>query len=144
VPFAWYKKTGQGPFHIVGLKVSSRDFSVYIKQVKLIFQRLIAQSVWRQAMSWTAQIRFLVLQDFSLHRAQTKSWNHSTSYPMGIGIKRPGLETDHSPPSSAEGKETGAIPPLPHMSSCYSAKLIKHNVTYRPITRQRLEIHFPV
>jgi hypothetical protein len=39
------------------------------------------------------------------------------SNPMGTGVKRPGREADHSPPSRAEVKKGGAIPPLPHMSS---------------------------
>jgi hypothetical protein len=30
------------------------------------------------------------------------------------GIKRPGHETNHSPPSSAKVKNGGAIPPHPH------------------------------
>jgi hypothetical protein len=42
------------------------------------------------------------------------------------GIKWPGREADHSPPSSAEVKNCGAIPVLPHTSSWYSASLIKH------------------
>jgi hypothetical protein len=33
------------------------------------------------------------------------------------GVKRPGREADYSPPSSAEVKNCGAIPPLPHVSS---------------------------
>jgi hypothetical protein len=33
------------------------------------------------------------------------------------GALSPGQEADHSPPSSAEVKNDGAIPPLPHMSS---------------------------
>jgi hypothetical protein len=37
------------------------------------------------------------------------------------GGKRPGREADHSSPSSAEVKNGGAIPPLPHMSSWHSA-----------------------
>jgi hypothetical protein len=41
-------------------------------------------------------------------------------------LKRPGREADHSPPSSAEVKNGGAIPPLPYMSSWHSAELIKH------------------
>jgi hypothetical protein len=46
--------------------------------------------------------------NFSLHRrVQNGSGVHLASYPMGIrgsfpGVKRPGRETDHSPPSSAE------------------------------------------
>jgi hypothetical protein len=40
---------------------------------------------------------------------------------LSPGIKRPGGEADHSPPSSAEVKNSGAVLPLPHMSSWYSA-----------------------
>jgi hypothetical protein len=29
------------------------------------------------------------------------------------GVQRPGREADHSPPSSAEVKKSGVIPPLP-------------------------------
>jgi hypothetical protein len=32
-------------------------------------------------------------------------------------VKRQGREDDHSPPSSAEVKNAGAIPPFPHTSS---------------------------
>jgi hypothetical protein len=49
--------------------------------------------------------------NFSLHhRVQTGSGDHPSSYPMGTGglfrwgLKRPGHEADHSPPSSAEVK----------------------------------------
>jgi hypothetical protein len=40
---------------------------------------------------------------------------------LSPGVKRPGREADHSPPSSAEVKNGGAIPPLPNMSSWHSA-----------------------
>jgi hypothetical protein len=49
--------------------------------------------------------------NFSLHhRVQNGSGAHLASYPMGtrslsLGLKRPGREADHSPPSSAEVKE---------------------------------------
>jgi hypothetical protein len=49
--------------------------------------------------------------NFSLHRrVQIGSGTRPASYPMGmgalsLGIKRPGSEADHSPPSSAEIKE---------------------------------------
>jgi hypothetical protein len=33
------------------------------------------------------------------------------------GVMRQGGEADHSPPSCAEDKDGGAIPPLPDMSS---------------------------
>jgi hypothetical protein len=41
-------------------------------------------------------------------------------------VKRLRREADHSPPSSAEVKKGGAIPPLPHMSSWHSDSLINH------------------
>jgi hypothetical protein len=58
-----------------------------------------------------------------LHSIQTIS---GASYSMGTGgfspeVKWQGHEADHSPPTSAEVKKGGAIPPLPHMSSCYFA-----------------------
>jgi hypothetical protein len=37
------------------------------------------------------------------------------------GSKAPGHEADHSPPTSVEVRNGGAIPPFPHLSS-----LIKH------------------
>jgi hypothetical protein len=40
---------------------------------------------------------------------------------LSSGVKRPGREADHPPPSSAEVKNCGAIPPLPHMSSRHNA-----------------------
>jgi hypothetical protein len=45
---------------------------------------------------------------------------------MGTGCSFPGVkqlehEADHSLPSTAKVKSGGAIPPLPHMSSCHSA-----------------------
>jgi hypothetical protein len=36
---------------------------------------------------------------------------------LSLGVKRPGREADHSPPSSAEVKEYGDIPPLPNTPS---------------------------
>jgi hypothetical protein len=44
------------------------------------------------------------------HRVQNGSGAHAPSYPMGkgalsLGVKRPGREADHSPPSNAEVKE---------------------------------------
>jgi hypothetical protein len=50
-------------------------------------------------------------REFSLrHCVQTGSAAHPASYPMGtggfsVGIKQPGREADHPPPSSAEVKE---------------------------------------
>jgi hypothetical protein len=58
--------------------------------------------------------------------AQTDSGAHSAFYPMGTGGLPPGLnwqerEADHSPGSSAEVKNGGAIRPVPHMSSWLNA-----------------------
>jgi hypothetical protein len=58
-------------------------------------------------------------RDFSLlHNVQTGSGTHQVTYPMGIGgflleVKLPRREADHSPPSSAEIKNDGAISPFP-------------------------------
>jgi hypothetical protein len=40
---------------------------------------------------------------------------------FSLGIKRQGREADHSPPTSAEIRKGGAIPPLPHTSSWNNA-----------------------
>jgi hypothetical protein len=62
-----------------------------------------------------------------LHRVQTGSGAHQPHIQWVPGalstvIKRPGREHDHSPPSSAEVKNCGAIFSLPHTSSCRSAQ----------------------
>jgi hypothetical protein len=69
-----------------------------------------------------ARVLFSAVQDFSLlHSVETKYGAHPASYPMGTGgsfhggVKRQGREDDHSPPSGAEVKNGGAIPPLPNM-----------------------------
>jgi hypothetical protein len=80
----------------------------------------IAQSVFQQALGWTAQVQFSAVQDFSLlHSVQTNSGAHPASYPMGTRGSFPqrgtrqGRVADHSPPCSAEVKKGGAIPPFP-------------------------------
>jgi hypothetical protein len=40
---------------------------------------------------------------------------------QSLGIRRPGSEADNSLPSSAQVKNSGIIPPLPHTSSWYGA-----------------------
>jgi hypothetical protein len=40
---------------------------------------------------------------------------------LSLGIKRQEHEADHSPPSSAEVKKVGAIPPFLSMSSRHNA-----------------------
>jgi hypothetical protein len=58
------------------------------------------------------------------YHVQTGSGVHPTSYTMGTGgsfqgVKRPGREADHSPPTSAEVKKTWIytfIPPYTFMA----------------------------
>jgi hypothetical protein len=40
---------------------------------------------------------------------------------ISAGVKQPGHEADHSPPSSAEVKNYGTVPSVPHLSSLHSA-----------------------
>jgi hypothetical protein len=40
---------------------------------------------------------------------------------VSLGVERPGRESDYSPPSNAEMRTGGAIPPVPHTSSWYVA-----------------------
>jgi hypothetical protein len=40
---------------------------------------------------------------------------------LSLEVKRQGHEADHSPPSNAEVKNGGAIPPVLHMSSWHNA-----------------------
>jgi hypothetical protein len=62
---------------------------------------------------------------FLFYTASTPgSGTYPAFYSMGTGegaissgVKRSGLEADHLPPSSAEVKNDGAVPPLSHMSS---------------------------
>jgi hypothetical protein len=83
-------------------------------------------------------IQFLLgSRDFSLlHTVQDGSEAHPVPYPVGTGgllprvAKRPGRESDHSLPSSAEFKKGGAIPPpRQKMYSWYSASL--HGSNFR-------------
>jgi hypothetical protein len=46
---------------------------------------------------------------------------HFTDVAISPGVKRQGREGDHSFPYTAEIKNGGAIPPLPHTSSWRSA-----------------------
>jgi hypothetical protein len=54
----------------------------------------------------------------SLHSVQTGSGAYLAFYPVGTGalsqgVKRQGREANYSPPSSAEVKNDGDIPPVP-------------------------------
>jgi hypothetical protein len=43
-----------------------------------------------------------------------------------LGVMRPDREADHSPPSSSEVQNDGAVPPLPHTSSWHGTLSLKH------------------
>jgi hypothetical protein len=63
------------------------------------------------------RIRFRAVQDFSVLR-NVQTGSGANRYPE---LKRQGHEADHLPPSGAELKNGGAIPPLTHMSSWHTA-----------------------
>jgi hypothetical protein len=66
-------------------------------------------------------------RDFSLLRTVQNFYGAPpASNPMGtgdsyIGVKQPGREADHSPPFSAEAKNSEAVFALPHTSSWLGA-----------------------
>jgi hypothetical protein len=77
---------------------------------------------------WKTEVRFPEgAKDFSIiHSVQTGSEANPASYSMGTkgsvpGVKQSRREADHSPRSTAEVKNEGAIPPLPHVSSRHNA-----------------------
>jgi hypothetical protein len=79
-------------------------------------------------MGWMAGVRFLEgACDFSLlHSIRTGSGAYPASFPVDAGGSFPGVkaarhEAGHSPPSSAEVRNGGSIPPLPYTSSWCSA-----------------------
>jgi hypothetical protein len=49
---------------------------------------------------------------------------------LSTGVKRQGLEADHSPPSSVEVKNGGAIISIPNTPSWRGAKLIKYKENF--------------
>jgi hypothetical protein len=72
-------------------------------------------------------VRFMEARDFlffTTFRPALRPTQSSIQWVPGAhspGIKWPGEEADHSPPSSAKVKNGGAIPPLPHTSSWHCA-----------------------
>jgi hypothetical protein len=96
---------------------------VEVSQDELSSMKLLVQSVLRRAGRSGFYSR--QGQDSSiLHNFQTGSGTHSASYPMGMGgysgVKQPEPDGNHQPPSSAEVKNAGGIPPFPHISSWHS------------------------
>jgi hypothetical protein len=82
-------------------------------------------------MGWTARVRFSELAKLlSSSQRPYRLWGPPSvlynEYEVGgggifPGVKRPGREAGHSPPSNAEVKNGGTIPLLPHKSSWHSA-----------------------
>jgi hypothetical protein len=97
----------------------------------------MGQDIWVGLLTgWTARVRFPAVQIFSLlHSVQTDSGAHRASYTMGTGgsfaggggVKRPGRETDHSPPSNVEAENGGPIPPLKDDKACSSKEFIRQD-----------------
>jgi hypothetical protein len=88
----------------------------------------ITQSIPQLGQVGTSGVRFPTEEnDFNLlHSVKTNCGTHPASYPMDTEgslpwDKRPGRETDRSPPSSAYVKNSRATPPLPHMPSWHNA-----------------------
>jgi hypothetical protein len=73
----------------------------------------IAQSVQRRATGWMAGVRFPA-RERNFSRPE-QVWGPPRLFLLVPGMKRSGREADHSPPSSEEVKNNGAIPPLPHV-----------------------------
>jgi hypothetical protein len=72
--------------------------------------------------SWTVRFPAEARNVSVLHSVHIGSEAHPVSYPLATGalssgLKPPGREADHSPPSSVEVKNGEAIPPLSHTSS---------------------------
>jgi hypothetical protein len=108
-----------GLFQIKCLKMLIYNY-IYNYSCSTGFESLLVFAIIvrsRYSYGLTARVRFPAVQDFSLfHSVQTGPEAHPPSYPVGtwgsfLGIKRPGREADHSPPSSAEVKKSGATPP---------------------------------
>jgi hypothetical protein len=84
-------------------------FFFYSSEVTHLYTYNI-RTVLHYATGWDAGVHFPagVMIEFSLcHRIQTTSGVHSSSYSVGTrcfcpGVKRPGREADHSPPSSGD------------------------------------------
>jgi hypothetical protein len=61
---------------------------------------------------------------FSILQHPDQLWDPSYIVGMGTlfsGVKQPRCKSDHSPPFTAEVKNGGAIPSLPHLYSWHSA-----------------------
>jgi hypothetical protein len=107
----------------------------------------IAQSVWQQVSIPGRGKRFLPSPVSRLALGPTRPHIQWVQGPLSPGAKRPGREANRSPPSSAEVKNGGAIPPLPkslavitkcsdQTSSCITQRSVERHIlmkcTYFP------------
>jgi hypothetical protein len=72
-------------------------------------------------MGWMTRVQFpRGARDFSpLHGVQPRI--QCVPGALSLGVNWQGYEVDHLPPYSVEVKNGGAIPPIPHIPSSYSA-----------------------
>jgi hypothetical protein len=75
-------------------------------------------------MNWMAGVDFQQGKEVFVYFTASSLALGSTQSPiqwlpgaLSLEVKQPGREAAHSPPSTAEVKNGGAIPPLPHTSS---------------------------
>jgi hypothetical protein len=95
--------------------VGSRSVILNCIVLKFIERTVIAQSVWRWATGWTFGVVgfdswrglriFLLTTPSRTSLGPTQPPIQWVPEALFLGIKWPGLEADHSPPSSAEVKE---------------------------------------
>jgi hypothetical protein len=87
-------------------------------------------------MGWTAGVRFMAGRRnvYLFDSVETGCGVHPVSNPMGsgVGLSLSEREAHHSPPSSAELKNSGAVLLLFHTSSWRSAYKHEDNFTHLP------------
>jgi hypothetical protein len=113
---------------VTGLPINTADACSLVRPVGLTLDGYFVYR--KQATDWTARVRFPALQDSFFSAASRPTLGPAQPYiqwvpgALSLGVKWKGFEADDWPPSSAV-KKSGALPPLPHMSSS-CALLIKH------------------
>jgi hypothetical protein len=93
--------------------------TVCVKISTFSFWAAIAQSVYRRAKGWTGSIshRGKIFLFYATSRPALRPIQPLIRWvprAISMGVEGPGREADHSPPSSAEVKNGGAVPLLSH------------------------------
>jgi hypothetical protein len=89
----------------------------------IVFRVGIATGLWAEHPRFDSQ-HGKVFLFFTASRPTLGPTQSPIQWVQGVispGVKRPGCEADHSPPSSIRDKNGGVIPPLSCMSSWHSA-----------------------